>query len=592
MAEEGISNPVARSSNDTVPRSNPNALLFQRRHKLLYLLISVFVLLAFLVLIIHQNDRYTAHSAEVLGKQFEEYVRYMDRQILAVSSRADGSRVSDDIAPTLDRLKTLAEGFKPQREGIMLIFDQKDTILARSTKKLPLDMDVKSLGAKSPHGLFSYADRLSNISSDTIVIIGERDVLQANLSRAPFRVFYVMPARSWVTTLVARTGYATFGIVLGVMFLIFFSMLFTYWRFIGPSEKFVNYIIARSRGEKYDPSPKIPIDWRPWLNIVSWVFEKNEELTRQIREKSQDLQEKMDLFKRFSWVFERNEELTRQIQKKNRQLQQEVEKHKQTSEKLRIAYSELKKIQNQLIQTEKMAALGRLSAGLAHHVRNPLVIIMMGVEFLSERLPEIDEISQKSIEKIKHAVGRTDAIITDFLQFSRTFVEFEPESVDLCKLLDETISLIEHSAISNNTEIHRNYCEEPVIVKVDKGLMQQLFLHLFTNAFDAMPGRGEIRIRVFSEIAAQTEEKGECLKAGDRMTVIEVEDTGKGIPKDILPKIFEPFFTTKESVKETGLGLSVAHSIVNLHQGTISVESEVNKGTTFVVKLHPRPPIL
>jgi signal transduction histidine kinase len=263
----------------------------------------------------------------------------------------------------------------------------------------------------------------------------------------------------------------------------------------------------------------------------------------------------------------------------------------QTEKKLKNTYNKLKETQGQLIQNEKMAALGRLASGLAHQIRNPLEIIIMGVEYLGNTLPNKDPNSEKAIEKIKQAVNRTDQIITDFLNFSRkSELKFEP--VNVCDLLDDTITLIEHRINLRKIKIERNYCQESMEVKADKNMLQQVFMNLLNNGIDAMSEKGEIRISVKPEIAMHMEDKigyreNDYFKIGDEMIVIEFEDTGKGIPEDALPKVFEPFFTSKATAKGTGLGLSLVHLIMDRHQGTIKVQSEVNKGTKFTLNLQP-----
>lgn len=247
---------------------------------------------------------------------------------------------------------------------------------------------------------------------------------------------------------------------------------------------------------------------------------------------------------------------------------------------LKETYRKLKETQNQLIQNEKMAALGRLGSGIAHQIRNPLEIIIMGVEFLGSTMHNKEMNHEKSIEKIKQAVNRTNQIITDFLRFSRKS-ELKFESVDVCRLLDETIRLIEHRIHANTLKIKRDYPEESIHVKADRNLLEQVFMNLLNNGIDAMSIGGEIKVRVNNNVI-HVEDSIE-----ETMTVVEIEDTGKGIPEDVLSKIFEPFFTTKESEKGTGLGLSLAHLIIDRHHGKINVHSEVNKGTKFTLKLQP-----
>ena len=267
----------------------------------------------------------------------------------------------------------------------------------------------------------------------------------------------------------------------------------------------------------------------------------------------------------------------------------EQKKLQKSEERLNIAYHKLKETQNQLIQHEKMAAMGRLASGFAHEIRNPLAIILMGIESLSTTLPEKNKIVKKTIEKIKQAVNRANKIIIDTLQFSR-MSEFKFESIDICKSLDETIDLIKHKAVLNNIKINRNYPQKHMKVKADKNMLQQVFLNLFMNAMDAMPKGGEIKVKVYDKIANQLgyktgERESDYFKIGDKIIVVEIEDTGIGIPKNILSKIFDPFFTTKKVGEGTGLGLSVVHLIIDQHRGIIDVESEVNKGTKFIITL-------
>ena len=255
------------------------------------------------------------------------------------------------------------------------------------------------------------------------------------------------------------------------------------------------------------------------------------------------------------------------------------------------AFSEPEDTQNQLGQHEKIATLGQLSLGFVRQIAKPLNVITMGMEFLGNVLPQIDEKLKEPVRRINQAVNKANNLVDDFLQFSRTS-EFELESVDICQLLDETIDLFGHRALANSIEIHRNWCEESIEVKANKNILQQVFINFFTNAFDAMPKGGDIRINVYNK---KLEDVGyrigyretDYFKTGDMATVVEFEDTGQGIPKDVLPMIFQPYFSTKETEKRAGLGLSMAHLIIERHQGTIDVESAAKKGTRFTINLHP-----
>jgi PAS domain S-box-containing protein len=272
-------------------------------------------------------------------------------------------------------------------------------------------------------------------------------------------------------------------------------------------------------------------------------------------------------------------------------ISKDITERKQAEDDLKRAYNELKKTQSQLIQNEKMAAIGRLTSGVAHQIRNPLGIILMGVEYLDNTLSGKDEQCIESIKIIKQAADRANKIIVDILQFSRK-TELKFESVDACKLLDDTINLVEHSEKLNNIKINRNYPEEPVQCKADKNTLQQVFINFLDNAVDVMQEGGEIKVNVLYKVASKLGNKvgkrtDDYFKIGDKIAAVEIEDTGEGIPEDLLPKIFEPFFTTKETGRGTGLGLSLAHLIIDRHKGSIDVKSEVNKGTKFTINLQP-----
>lgn len=235
---------------------------------------------------------------------------------------------------------------------------------------------------------------------------------------------------------------------------------------------------------------------------------------------------------------------------------------------------ELNKTQNHLIQTEKMAAVGQLAFGIAHEIRNPLGIILGGVEFLKCNVVNKNEVIAMSVEKIKQSIERANNIIIDLLKFSRIpQLGFQP--VNVCQIMDEAVSLIKNQAYLNNVRINRDYMENDLQLKADANLLRQTFFNLCINAIEAMPRGGELSLNIYS---LQNGEQNES------NVIIEIADTGKGIPEDILPQIFDPFFTTKEPGKGTGLGLSIVHTILKRHNATINAESKVNAGTKFIIK--------
>ena len=244
-------------------------------------------------------------------------------------------------------------------------------------------------------------------------------------------------------------------------------------------------------------------------------------------------------------------------------------------EDLKHSLKELNETQNQLIQSEKMVAMGRLAFGIAHEIRNPLGIILGGVELLEGNIAKEDNAAKESIEKIKYSINRANNIILDLLKFSRAS-KLELNTVNICELIDEIISLVINQANLKNIRISKKCLDENIQIMADSTMLQQVFFNLYVNAIDAMPEGGELLLNIYSARTAGRNESD---------VIIEVCDTGKGISQNILSKIFDPFFTTKEPGKGTGLGLSIVHLILERHKGTINVESKINQGTKFIVRL-------
>ena len=252
-------------------------------------------------------------------------------------------------------------------------------------------------------------------------------------------------------------------------------------------------------------------------------------------------------------------------------------------EELHRSYQELKRSQALLLRQEKLASLGRLAAGLAHELNNPLNTIAGFVEALQRRSHAETHLASKEFEDfprflkmIQGEVDRAAAIVRRLLDFAR---QREPSFalVDLGRLISESVSFVERQAALANKRIVVEPFPSPVQMKADAQMLQQLLLNLLTNALDAIEGAGEV------QIAANTVAVG---RGQQQFLQISVADNGCGIPQEDLSKVFDPFFTTKEVGKGTGLGLPICQSIVEQHGGTIEIKSEgIGKGTTVTMKL-------
>jgi len=239
---------------------------------------------------------------------------------------------------------------------------------------------------------------------------------------------------------------------------------------------------------------------------------------------------------------------------------------------------ELRMHQRQLVQSEKLASLGTLLSGVAHELNNPLSNVSSSAQILAEDLDELDKKFKRDlIDQILEQSDRARDIVRTLLEFSR-ITEFSWQQLSLRSLVEKTITLIRGQTPSN-VEINLDIPED-LIITVDKQRMQQVFLNLLKNAIDVIGENGKIWISC-RKITQKGKGRGEIEML--------VEDNGPGIPAEIRDKIFDPFFTTKDVGHGSGLGLFIVHDIVEMHGGTIRVESRAGQGTTFIIWLPVRP---
>jgi len=225
------------------------------------------------------------------------------------------------------------------------------------------------------------------------------------------------------------------------------------------------------------------------------------------------------------------------------------------------------RLEERLRKTERLAELGTLASGMAHEIGTPMNVILGRAESLMRRTQE--ETTKRSLETIVGQVERITKIMNQLLTFARRRPS-KPRPVDLRRIVEDTIEVLEERMARHHVKVERVYEEAVPLVLADADHMSQVLLNLLVNAIHAMPDGGVLRIG---------------LKRKNGTVSLTVTDTGHGIPENHLPKIFDPFFSTKEVGKGTGLGLTVVHGIVQEHGGTIDVESEPGRGTTFTLTL-------
>jgi two-component system NtrC family sensor kinase len=254
-----------------------------------------------------------------------------------------------------------------------------------------------------------------------------------------------------------------------------------------------------------------------------------------------------------------------------KQARQELEDYGRVlEEKVEERSQQLRKIQLQLMQSEKLASLGRLASGVAHEINSPLTGILTFSHLLMRKLKDNPEL-QKELELIVRETTRVSAIARGLLDFAR---ESKPQKrpCNINDLILHTLSLVERQAVFQNIRIAKNLDPQVPIILLDANQIQQVFMNVLLNAADAMPQEGTLTI-------------SSTYPAGDSFVQVKFTDTGCGIPEENLSRIFDPFFTTKAEKKGTGLGLAVSYGIIDRHRGRIEAQSEVGRGTTIAIHL-------
>jgi len=253
-----------------------------------------------------------------------------------------------------------------------------------------------------------------------------------------------------------------------------------------------------------------------------------------------------------------------------RQMRGDLEEWGRTlEEKVRQRTEELVAMQARVAQSERLASIGMLAAGVAHEINNPLGGILALTGLSVEDMRE-DDPNRENLEEVIRQTERCRDIVKGLLAFSRQS-KSNIQLLDLNKVIEDTLFLVTKQALFFNINLVQNLAPDLPRVLADGSQCQQVFMNILMNAVQAMNERGTIAIATRCGASNSVE--------------VAISDTGQGIPADQIDKIFDPFFTTKASGKGTGLGLSIAYGIVTTHRGTISVRSEVGKGSTFTVRL-------
>lgn len=247
-----------------------------------------------------------------------------------------------------------------------------------------------------------------------------------------------------------------------------------------------------------------------------------------------------------------------------------IEWGKTLEKKVEERTKELTEMQAHLIQSEKLASLGKLAAGVAHEINNPLGGILIYSHLMLE---DTDKNSPhyENLKKIVKETSRCKDIVKGLLEFARP-KEPEMSLISINDIAEKSLSIMERQALFQNIKIKKTYTSDLPKIVADSAQLQQVFMNVIINAAEAMEGNGILAL------STSLSRDGTCIE-------VKFSDTGHGIMEEDKKRLFEPFFTTKEVGKGTGLGLAISYSIIQKHHGTIEVKSELGKGSTFTVKL-------
>ena len=245
--------------------------------------------------------------------------------------------------------------------------------------------------------------------------------------------------------------------------------------------------------------------------------------------------------------------------------------HQKVAEELAEANQNLREAEAAMRRSERLAALGQLSAGLAHELRNPLGTIRVSAEMLTKNVAAENELAREMAGFIACEVDRTNSLVTRFLEFARP-LKLKTAVADIAEVLDRAVALVERDAPQYRVTFYKNYSPDLAPFPLDAELMERVFYNLLLNAAQASAERGAITVKT---------------RAVDGTAEVAVIDRGPGVDQKIMEQIFNPFFTTKPD--GVGLGLAIVSKIVDEHGGRITVESEPAKGTVFRVYLPTLP---
>ena len=454
---------------------------------------------------------------------------------------------------TVDFLNTIVSEFEPQRKGYMVVFDANQNMLAHPELISYNDKEIKKLKDGLPVDLASRLNSILKAPNDIILEKGKWKFIKSPLANAPFSVLYYFSRQSLMNVVISRMGYGTMGFIGSMLILVFASLYITHKKLVQPAEKFVNFILAKSRGREVYPDKKLPSIWKPWFLTIDNVFNENNSLNESIKQNNIVLEHK-------------NIELQKEIEAKNK-----AEKEKEALEK-------------QLIEEEKLKAIGLLVGGIAHDFNNQLAIIMGYTSILRSKANISTEKKKQCLDHMFSAANSSSGLIKQLLAFAQKG-KYQNIPINMHEMINEMILILNHT-IDKRITIKVDFAATLYTVQGDQAQIQNAIMNIAINAKNVMPNGGMITFKTSNETVTEEQCKhSEFNLQPGKFIKISITDTGAGIPEGNKKHIFEPFFTTKNSAHGTGLGLAAALGAIKNHNGYITVENAPGMGADFSILL-------